>query len=332
MRKYLNAGNVPLSLAVYLATDPYDHEEHTISATALLRPLRQLILSGRLEPSESLVDVGSLVKSRLGNSIHDGIERAWLNGCDEALAQLGYPKRVIDRIKVNPKPDELTEDDIPVYMELRSYKEILGFTVSGKFDFVAEGRLEDFKNTSTFTWVNNTKDDDYIMQGSIYRWLNPDIVTEDEIQINFLFWDWQAARSRDPSYPPQPISTKRYPLLSLRETETFIRKKLRDYQHYRQAPEAELPLCTAKELWQRDPEWKYYKDPAKMSRSTKNFKISEFGSAAAARQAAHTRLAKDGGKGTVVEVPGQVTACKYCPAFVLCSQKDQLIAQGALKL
>jgi len=43
-------------------------------------------------------------------------------------------------------------------------------------------------------------------------------------------------------------------------------------------------------------------------------------------------MAADGGVGIVVEKPGQVLACKYCPAFPICSQKDELIADGSLQL
>jgi hypothetical protein len=91
-------------------------------------------------------------------------------------------------------------------------------------------------------------------------------------------------------------------------------------------PEGELPLCTDKELWRKEPAYKYYKNPASAasgSRSTKNFDtIAE----------AHARLLEDGNVGTVVEVPGEVVACKYCNAFPVCTQKDALIADGSLKL
>lgn len=324
MRKYLNASNIPLSVAVYLATDTYDHDPDTISATALLKPTRQLVLAQRVPDDMSLVDIMGLVKSRLGTAVHDGIEQAWTNGYKDALSHLGYPKRVADRVVVNPDPDNVPENAIPVYMELRSERLIQGVRVSGKFDFVGEGKLEDFKSTSTFTWVNNTKDEDYIYQGSIYRWLNPKIITSDELQINFIFTDWQAMRAKtDDKYPNFPVMTRKYPLMSLGETEAFISRKLREVEFYKDAPEPDLPLCTDKELWRKEPQFKYYKNPTKMSRSTKNFD---------SKQDAYNRLATDGGKGTVIEVPGQVMACKFCAAFPICSQKDDLIASGALQL
>lgn len=333
MRRYLNSSNIPLSVAVYLATDNYDYEPDTLSATAFLRPTRQLILARRVPEDLSLVDIMTLVKSRLGTSVHDGIEKAWMNDYDRALLSLGYPQKVIDRVVINPDPEEVTEDMIPVYMEKRSYRDFKGYKVSGKFDFVAEGRLEDFKSTGTFTWVNGVKDDDYILQGSIYRWLNPKIITSNEMQINFIFTDWQAFRAKtDEKYPTFPVMGKRFPLLSIPETEAFMAQKIAEIERYKDADEADLPLCTDKELWRKEPEWKYYKDPKKTARSTKNFKVADYGSEVAAKAAAYARLAKDGGTGIVIENLGEVVACKYCPAFPICSQKDELIASGSLKL
>lgn len=324
MRKYTNQQALPLAIAVYLATDHYDHEDDTVSATALLKPTRQLILSKRLPEDMSLVDVSRLLKSRMGTSIHDGIEKAWLHNYRDAMTALGYPQRVIDRVVINPDPDTVTEDQIPVYMEQRSYRDFMGVKISGKFDFVAEGMIEDFKSTGTFTWVNGTKDEDYILQGSIYRWLNPKIVTSDQMRINFIFWDWQGARAKaDPKYPKSDVAAKTYQLLSLEQTEAFIRNKLTEIARYQDADEADLPLCTDKELWRSSPTWKYYKNPQNTSRSTKNFDNP---------QDAYLRLQQDGHIGKVVEVSGDVVACKYCSAFPLCSQAKVLVADGSLKL
>jgi hypothetical protein len=324
MRKFTNGTSVPLSMAVFLATDNYDHEDHTISATVLLKPLRQLILASRVPQEQQLVDITSLVKSRMGSAIHDAIERSWVENHQQGMLALGYPERVATRVRVNPEPHEVTEDVIPVYLEQRSYREIMGYTVSGKFDFVGEGRVEDFKSTSVNTWINDNKTDDYRLQGSIYRWLNPEIITQDHMAIQFLFTDWFPGRAKaDPKYPQRPVEQKLIPLLPIEETEAFIRNKLTQIQKYQNSPEELLPLCNDKELWRTEPQFKYYKNPEKTSRSTKNFDN---------KQDAYLRLAQDGNVGIVVEVPGQVIACKYCPAFPVCSQKDALVAEGSLIL
>jgi hypothetical protein len=324
MQTYLNQTGVPLSVAVYLATDHYDHVPDAISATSLIKPVRQQILPGRVPAEQAKADVLSFVKSRIGTSIHDGLERVWVGGhYKEAMLALGYPQKIIDRVVVNPV-GKLPEGAIPVYMEIRSFREINGVRISGKFDFVAEGRLEDFKSTSTFTWVKETKVEDYKLQGSIYRWLNPGIITQDHMAIQFFFTDWMPGRAKqDPKYPQRQVEQQLIPLLSLDETERYIRNKLAQYDKYRDAAEQEIPECTDEDLWRREPSYKYYKNPAKRLRSTKNFEtLAE----------ANKRLAEDGNVGVVVTVPGEVVACRFCAAFPICTQKDKYIADGTLNV
>lgn len=326
MSKYANTSSVPLSLAVFLATDNYDHDqdENTISATALIKPLRQIVLSARVPEDLTPVDLVNLVPSRMGSAIHDAIERSWKDNYPNALANLGYPKRVIEKIRINPKPEELTDGVIPVYMEQRAKKTVGKFTVTGKYDFIGDGRVEDFKSTSTYTAINNTNDEKYIWQGSIYRWLNPQIITKDEMAIQFIFTDWSKAKAMaDPKYPQQRIQQRILPLKSIQETDAFVTRKLNQIEQYWDAPEEQLPPCTDADLWRSEPVFKYYKNPEKRARSTKNFDN---------RHDAQLRYIEDGSVGIVVEQPGQVTACKYCPAFAVCSQKDALIASGDLVL
>lgn len=326
MTRYSNTSSVPLSLAVFLATDHYDHnpDPNTISATTLIKPVRQIVLSSRVPESENVVDLTSMVSSRMGTAIHDGIERAWKDNHATALSALGLPKRVISQIRINPKPEELQDGIIPVYMEQRSERKVGKYTISGKYDFVGDGRLEDFKSTSVYTAINHTNDEKYSWQGSIYRWLNPKIITQDEMAIQFIFTDWMAAKARaDANYPQKRIQQRIIPLKSLQETDAFVLRKIRDIERYWDAHEKDIPLCTDEDLWRSTPEFKYYKNPAKMNRSTKNFDTY---------QEAHQRFMEDGQAGVVVEKPGKVMACKYCSAFSLCTQKDALVASGDLEL
>lgn len=324
MSKYANTSSVPLSLAVFLATDNYDHEENTISATSLIKPLRQIVLSARVPEDMTPLELVNLVPSRMGSAIHDAIERSWKDNYQVALDSLGYPKRVIEKIRINPKPEELTDGQIPIYLEQRAHKQVGKFLISGKYDFIGDGRVEDFKSTSTFTAMNNTNDEKYIWQGSIYRWLNPQIITKDEMAIQFIFTDWSKAKAmQDPKYPQQRIQQRILPLKSIQETDAFIKRKLGQIEQYWDVPEDQIPLCTDADLWRSEPVFKYYKNPEKRARSTKNFDN---------RHDAQLRYIEDGSVGIVVEQPGQVTACKYCSAFAVCSQKDALIASGDLAL
>ena len=335
MRKFINGQSVPLSVAVFLATDDYDYDDdpHTISTTALIKPLRQIILGARVPQTEVVEDISQRIASSFGTAIHNAIEGAWLNNYDTAMAHLGYPPQLIKKIVINPDPDNVPEGMIPIYLEQRYSRVIQGYKISGKIDFVGEGRLEDFKTTSTMAWTERNKDEDYILQGSIYRWIMPKIITQDRMAIQFTFTDWSGLQARiQENYPPTRMQERTFELLSLRDTENYITRKLGLINQYWDAPESEIPYCTDKELWRSDPQYKYYKNPAKTSRSTKNFEPKDFASLDAAKNAAYARKSQDGNVGIVKEIPGQVRACKYCPAFPVCSQKDDLIANGSLIL
>lgn len=326
MSKFNNSSNVPIALGVFLASDSYDYnnDENVISATTLLKPLRQIILSRRVPHADYALELVDQMKNRIGSAVHDAIENAWKHNREKALEALGYPKRVIDRIKFNPTPEELEADPniIPVYMEQRMSRKVGKWTVSGKFDFIGDGMVQDFKTTGTYSYTKQTNADKYAKQGSIYRWLDPKKITQDVLQIHYIFTDWKASLAKsDPNYPRTSFHTQSYDLMSYEETDRYIRNKLALIEKYWDAPEEDIPLCDPDDLWQSAPVWKYYRDPNKMTRSTKNFDNAG---------EAFMRMSQDGHTGTVVEVPGSVKACQYCSAFPVCSQKDQLIRSGQL--
>ena len=330
-QRYTNQNKIPLALAVYLATDHYDYDPNTISATRLIKPVRQLILAGRVPQEKSLIDVDSLIQSRLGTSIHDGIEKAWdPDNFVIAMQELGYDQKLIDRVRVNPEPEEVTGNIIPVYLEQRSYRDItvMGrtFKISGKTDFVAEGAVQDFKSTGAYTFKHATKDDDFALQGSIYRWLNPQRITADYIHIHYIFMDFAKYKIHtEKNYPDKRCKSIKVPLLSLEETEAFITNKLSILINQKDMPESEITFCNDKELWRDDDKFKYYKNPdnagVKGKRSTANFD---------SHAEALARKEKDGNVGTVLTVKGQVKACKFCAGFHACTQKDAYIKDGSL--
>lgn len=320
---YKNITNIPLAVAVWLAHDDYDHnpDTNTISATSLIKPLKQVILGMRVPIDEEDTDIASQVASSVGTAVHTSIEQAWLTNYKKSMADLGYPTKMIDKIVINP--DEVLPGQIPVYLERRSKKEVNGITISGKFDFVAEGRVQDFKTTKTYTYIAKTNDKKYIQQMSIYAWLNPDIITGTDFSIHFIFTDWTAMQAKvNKKYPQSQILEYKLQLMPLQETERFVTNKINEIKKYINAPEEELTPCNDEDLWRRDPVWKYYKDPNKTTRSTKNFDNA---------YEAHARLAADGSVGSVVEVKGEVIACKYCNALNICKQKNEYILNETLK-
>jgi hypothetical protein len=314
-----NTSGINLALAVWLLHDEYDYVDipNYISATRLMKPLRQIILPSRVPPEKRTQDVQDFIARALGHSLHDSIEKAWKKGYKRSLKMLGYPESLIERVRVNPTPEEAAEEGcIPVYLEQRATRELDGHIIGGKFDMVAEGIVHDNKTTSAYTWLYGGRDSEHQLQGSIYRWLNPDKITSDFIRICYIFTDWQKATAKqNPNYPQSRVATKDIPLLSLEETEHWLRNKLSVVKMYGSFSEDKLPECTDEELWRSAPQYKYYSDPTKTTgRSTKNFD---------SMNEAKMFQVEKGGKGVIIPVLGEPKRCGYCEAYDVCSQKDK---------
>jgi hypothetical protein len=303
----------------------YDERPDSISATGLIRPLRQLVLSKQNPALLKTVDIADLVSTRMGSAIHKGCEDAWtdLDNVSNALRVLGASEDAISRIKINP--ETIPAGVTPVYVEQRVEKEIDNFIISGKYDLVLDGTLNDYKSTSVWSYIYDSNADSYIKQGSIYKWLSPDKITDSYMNINYIFTDWSAAKARmdTKSYPQQRVLTKQYPLWSIEETQNWIQNKLAQYKLHSNTPQEGLLECTDEELWATEETFKYYKNPNKLDRSTKNFKTMN---------EALVRKSADGDVGIIKTIPGEVKACRYCPVVSVCTQASTMLADGRFTL
>lgn len=334
MATITNIHGIALPLAVWLLHDEYDYidKPNYISVTSLMKPLRQIILPPRIPQADLTIDVSDFIARTLGHALHDSVEKAWLRGHKRAMKLLGFNDDVIDRILVNPTDEErqAVPGCMPVYLEQRAFREIevngVVYTIGGKFDMAADGIVQDNKSTSVNTWIYGGREGDYQLQMSQYRWLDAGRVEEGHLprisedfgRVNFIFTDFSKVQAKtNPRYPPKRVEEKEIWLMSLDETEAWIRNKLELIQRHQNTPEHLLPECTDEELWRSEPKYKYFSDPEKAkdpnARSTKNF--DDPGEA-------HRHRAEKG-KGVVVTVPGQVKRCEYCPAFEGCTQKDR---------
>lgn len=347
MTTLTNNAGINLVLAAWLAHDDYDYQSapNYISGTGIMKPLRHMILPKRVPAESRSTDVEDLIASSLGSSIHDSVEKAWQPGnIERNLKKLGYPDKVIERVLINPTDVELdaANDPIPVYLEQRMYRTItvngITFIIGGKYDGITEGIVNDTKSTSAYSWMFGGKDGDYQLQMSIYRWIdqkgygtlhvdedgNPHLldpfrprITDGYGRINFVFTDWQKMQAKsNPAYPQRRVEQKEINLLEPDEVEAILKEKLRLFLKFKDAPESEIPHCTPEELWQSDPVYKYYSNPAKTDgRATKNFDDL----------AEASRFKAEKGKGTIITVPGKPKRCEYCDAFEVCTQKDQYL-------
>lgn len=297
--------SIPLPLAVWLMHDDYDYgnEEKYISATQLLQPTRAIVLSAQVpEPDE--IDLHKYIAPKMGNALHDSIEAVWKepDNWNKAMMKLGYPSKLIEKMDV--------------HIEERMKRKFRGYTIGGKFDMVINGNLFDFKSTSVYTWINGDKDEDYQLQGSIYRWLNPELIQSEDVTICFIFTDWQQKEALyKEGYPSQRIKQKSIQLMSEPEVERWISNKLADIEQNARLSQEEMCRCSDKELWRSLPKFKYYASGDISKRATRVFDT-------AAEAAAFKAGNKS--KGTILMVPGEPKRCNYCYAAPICKQREEM--------
>lgn len=330
---FTNKNNISPFLAVWLAMNEYRQETrpNVISATTLIRPLRQVVLARKYKDLSKQADIADLVNSRMGTALHDSIEKTWSQEpaiLKNLLGQFGIPAAMLDKIKIQEPIENIKEDDIPIWVEQRHEKEVTAksgnkYIISGQFDAVVSWRVFDNKSTSVWTHIYGSNDKKYTEQGSIYRWLVPHMIKDDLMQIEHIFTDWSSVKAmQDKQYPQSRILSKTLPLLSYTDTEKMVQNKIDLIDYYLSQDDSALPLCTDEELWREKDVYKYYKDPSKTSRSTANF---------GTEAEANFRLSADGNSGIVIKYPGGVKACKYCSVQNVCEQYKQLKLTNQIK-
>ena len=324
MKHITNNLGIDNIIATWLASNSYSGRKpgKCISATSLLRSTQQQVLSYRCQNDDNfieVVDISTLLKSQIGTALHKSIQDTWENESlrENGLLNLGFSVDQINKVKVNPiNPNP---DDYNLYFEKRVEKEFRGWTITGQFDLVANGSLHDFKSTSTYTYINKTKEQDYILQGSIYRWLNPELITSDVLTIHYIFTDWNKNYTlNSPDYPQHPFVSIKLPLKTLAETELYMAQKINNIETYLESDT--LPECDNKTLMV-DNVWQYFSSPNAL-RASKNFdSVIE----------ANQYLIAKGNKGIIKKKPIEPKGCSYCNCRSVCKQYARFLESGLIK-
>ena len=234
------------------------------------------------------------------------------------MRKLHYPQSIIDKIRINPPMDKpLEEGIIPIYLEQRGFKKFQDIILTGQLDFLIGSSYRDFKSTSTFSYTSGSRDESFMLQGSLYRFIFPELIKDDVMRIEFIFTDWASYRARsDKKYPQARVAHKEFKLMTLQETEFWLSSKLADIRKNAKLPQSRMVECTDKELWRNDDTFKYYSNPetAKAGgRCTKRFD----------KESEAVLYMQEKGKGVIVKEAGEPKACGYCSAFTICEQRKR---------
>lgn len=314
-KKYTNNTGLTLPIAIWALMDNYNHDEreNVISVTTLLKPTRQIVLGRKNKDCEMLIEASDMISSSMGTALHDSVEKAWKNKDKviNLLDNLGY----LD--------SEALYNE--VILERRSEKEINGYIISGQFDIAFKGTVCDIKSTSVWSYIFGSKEDDYIKQMSIYRWLNQDIITNDDAYIEYIFTDWSSTKAlQDKQYPQARTQTIKLKLMSLEDTEKYIINKLAEVTKFMELPDNHLILCSDEDLWRDKDVWKFYKynkdGKPNYNRATKVYDNE---------LEANNRASKE--KGEVKLFKGGVKRCNYCNYTQICNQYTDMKIKGEIK-
>jgi hypothetical protein len=212
----------------YLQQDFYDGTPDSISATTLLKPVQEYWLTKRHD-SEIEVDASSRIWTLFGSSIH----------------------AVLEKLEGNYEQEE------------RLFAEIDGVKISGKFDIIEGTKLYDFKCTSAWTLKYGSRLEEWKEQLSIYRWLykaSRCVTLDDTAIIVAILRDWAKRELlRVENYPKLPIVEVPIELMSLKDTEKMIKKKLKLIAKYKDIEDEELLECTLKQTWYNEKQDKHNK-------------------------------------------------------------------------
>lgn len=281
--KVTNRHNLPQSIVNAVQNDPYDAGDSDISVTRLISPPYQRKLMGGVELVE---DASDRIWSLIGQSVHTILERA-------------YPKRREPSVPVQ----EFLKDT-GYLTEERLFTECQGWKVSGAFDAYENGTLYDFKVTSVWSVIGDTKIE-WEQQLNLLRLLSiRNGIPVKQLRIIAILRDWSKTKaSIDRDYPQSQVCPVDIPMWSDEQAESYMNERVAAHQSDAPAP------CSPSERWQKD-------DVYAVMKTNRKTAVKLFKNNPDAQQHALS-LGKD--HFVVLRVGEAIRCAHYCPVSHVCS-------------
>lgn len=301
MIKYTNRAELPKVIRDWLSHDSYDGytaKANVISATTVLKsPKKAFLDKVAKEKDEHIeVDVQQRSASRTGTAVHDSIE-----------------KFIEDTNPDNVRAEERHKRTIDV--------DGVEYIVSAKFDCIEDRVMMDWKNTSPFAHNDLKKMEDWKHQLSICRWaVEPKLGKLKNYGVIVAFFKGFSQPTADKqapfNYPTFPVQPYNFELLSYKETEEFIRKKIREKAKVTSLAEANSIICSSEDLWTVGGKYKYFSKPE----NTRATKVSD--------NLAELQKLRATKGGIIIEPAPK--ACTYCDGRDDCKQYQGFVKRGLL--
>jgi hypothetical protein len=239
MKKQLtNRLNLPQGIVNAVLNDPYDSGDCDISVTRLITPPYQRKLMNEVEQIE---DASDRIWSLIGQSTHTILERAYPVEADDSL---------LTRQQLLEKYGHLTEQ--------RLFMNCNGWRVSGAFDVFEIDTMFDYKVTSAWSVIGETKIE-WEQQLNLLRLLAiRNGIQVERLRIIAILRDWSKMKAKiDPTYPQAQVVPVDIPVWDAKVAEDYMIKRVKAHQAENPPP------CTAVERWQRDDVYAVMKDGRK---------------------------------------------------------------------
>jgi hypothetical protein len=236
-----NNANLPEAVvaAIRHQREEYDNQGSNLSASGITLSPRQYWLKER-HKEEIVEDASDLIWSLLGTSVHNILE--------------GAGKKLDDNHMV----------------EERFSTNIEGWKFSGQLDHydIESGTLSDYKITSVWSVINDTKDE-WIAQLNSLRYLLHEAGHEvNKLQSVAILRDWSRTKAEvDKSYPQSQVQVVDIPVWDLSITEAYLHYAVSNLQIWEGEADENLPHCTPEQRWAKPTTYAVIKD--KNKRATK---------------------------------------------------------------
>lgn len=281
-----NRLGLPQGIVNAVKNDPYNSGDSDISVTRLITPPYQRKLMETVDQTE---DVSDRIWSLIGQSTHAILERA-------------YPAPA-EHMETWPMPTLLAH--YGYVTERRLFGNCNGWRVSGAFDVLEDGTMFDYKITSVWSVIGETKIE-WEQQLNLLRLLAiQNGIQVDRLRIIAILRDWSKMKAKlEPEYPQSQVCPVDIPVWSQERAEAYMLDRVKAHQ------DAAPPPCTDVERWAKPTVYAVMKEGNKRA-----FKLHESANSAAAH------VAELGPKYSVVTRPGEYTRCaNYCAVAHNCPQ------------
>jgi hypothetical protein len=200
--------------------------------------------------------------------------------------------------------------------EERLYVDINGKVVSGQVDHYHGGVITDYKVTSVWTIMKQTKIEDWTKQLNTYAYIfENNGYTVNRLQIIAILRDWsETEKLRYANYPESPIVVVPITVWSYEEQTKYLYTRIDLHTKAEKLSSTELPLCTPEDTWQSPTVYAVMKEGRKSA-------VKLFDNKEEALEFSGNMSDEAGNSIYIQERKGTCRNCeRYCPVAKFCNQ------------